>query len=68
MQQKKNHYGLIAQEVEEQYPLLVSEIDDVLDDDADTKIKTVNYMELIPLMISKMQKMQYEIDELKNHV
>ena len=65
---KKNHYGLIAQEVEEQYPLLVSEIDDVLDDDADTKIKTVNYMELIPLMISKMQKMQYEIDELKNHV
>ena len=46
----------------------MSEIDDVLDDDADTKIKTVNYMELIPLMISKMQKMQYEIDELKNHV
>lgn len=66
---KKTHYGLIAQEVEEQYPLLVSEIDDVLDDDdSDTKIKTVNYMELIPLMISKMQKMQCEIDQLKNHV
>jgi hypothetical protein len=62
---KKTHYGLIAQEVEEQYPLLVSEIDGVLDDDADTKIKTVNYMELIPIMIRKMQNMQNEIDELR---
>jgi hypothetical protein len=65
---KKTHYGLIAQDVEKHYPLLVSEIDNVLDNNADTKIKTVNYMELIPIMIRKMQNMQHEIDQLKNNV
>jgi hypothetical protein len=29
------------------------------------EIKTVNYLELIPIMILKMQNMQKEIDELK---
>lgn len=64
---KKTHYGLIAQDVEEQYPLLVSEIDHVIDDTATIKIKTVNYMELIPIMIRKMQNMQDQIDELRNN-
>ena len=62
---EKIHYGLIAQDVEETYPLLVTEIEHVIDNDTTNTIKTVNYMELIPLMICKMQKMQYEIDELK---
>jgi len=62
----KKHYGFIAQDVEECFPLLVNEIDNIINEDITvTKIKSVNYMELIPIMICKMQKMQQEIDELK---
>jgi len=53
------HYGLIAQDVEHIFPELVQENDDL-------SCKTINYLELIPLMISKMQKMQMQIDELMN--
>jgi hypothetical protein len=64
--ENKKHYGFIAQDVEECFPLLVNEIDNIINEDiTSTKIKTVNYMELIPIMICKMQKMQQEIDELK---
>ena len=62
---KKKHYGLIAQEVEETYPLLVSEFDNIDAENNFYSIKTVNYLELIPIMICKMQKMQDQIDELK---
>ena len=53
------HYGFIAQELEQIYPELV-EHNDLL------KCKTINYLELIPLIICKMQKMQTQIDELLN--
>jgi hypothetical protein len=55
----KTHYGVLAQDVEKVYPNLVKE--DV------TGFKTVNYQELIPLMLAKMKVMQHEIDELKNN-
>jgi hypothetical protein len=54
----KTHYGFLAQEVEKVFPELV-----------DTKscigYKSVNYQEMIPLMLAKMKTMQDEIDELK---
>jgi hypothetical protein len=53
---KKEHYGVIAQELEPFFPELISE--------KDSK-KHVNYLELIPLLIGKMKLMQEEIDELK---
>jgi hypothetical protein len=62
---KKIHYGLIAQEVEETYPLLVGEMDNIDENNELYTIKTVNYMELIPIMLRKMQQMQAEIDELR---
>jgi len=61
---KKMHYGFIAQDVEELYPLLVTEVDDIDTEGKFLTYKTVNYMELIPVMIGKMQKMQQQIDEL----
>jgi hypothetical protein len=69
-EKNKKHYGFIAQEVEECFPLLVNEIDNIINEDITNvvKIKTVNYMELIPIMICKMQKMQQEIDELRNNI
>jgi hypothetical protein len=53
---KKKHYGLIAQKVEEIYPELVSN---------KSGYKSVNYIELIPILLSKMKNMQDEINELK---
>ena len=52
-----NHYGFIAQDMEHVFPELV-QFNDAL------TLKTINYLELIPLLISKMQKMQMQIDEL----
>lgn len=54
---KKIHYGLIAQEIEEIYPELVG--------NNNLGHKTVNYTEIIPLILSKMKIMQKEMDDLK---
>jgi hypothetical protein len=55
---EKRHFGLIAQQMEGIFPELVSN---------DMKgYKTVNYIELLPIMLSKMKSMQEEINELKN--
>ena len=51
------HYGFIAQDLERIYPELVK--------DSEKGYRKVNYLELIPLIISKMKDMQNEIDELK---
>lgn len=58
---KKQHYGLIAQDVENSFPELISEVYDKLHN---KNIKAVNYVELIPIMINKMQNMQEEINNL----
>ena len=55
---KKKHYGVLAQDVEKVYPELV-ENNNVYG------YKTVNYIELIPIMLAKMKKMENEINELK---
>ena len=57
---KKKHYGLIAQDIEEIYPELIN--------DNNLGFKSVNYMELIPLILLKMKNMQKEIDELREQL
>lgn len=52
----KTHYGFVAQDVEKIYPELVNE---------NNNYKSVNYIEIIPLLVSKINAMQKEIDELK---
>jgi hypothetical protein len=53
----RTHYGLIAQEVEDIFPNLVS---------ADEQgYKYVNYNELIPILLKVVQDQQREIDALK---
>jgi hypothetical protein len=54
----KTHYGVFAQEVEKVFPELV-------ENNNISGYKTVNYQELIPIMLAKMKKMQSELDELK---
>lgn len=57
---KKLHYGFIAQDVEKLYPTLVK--------DNELGFKSVNYIELVPLLVSKIQDMQKEIDELRETI
>ena len=57
---KKIHYGFIAQDLEKIYPELVK--------DSEKGYRKVNYIELIPLIVSKMKDMQEEINELKKQL
>ena len=59
-EQHKKHYGFIAQELETVYPELVT--------DTEIGFKSVNYIELIPILLSQMKNMQMEIDNLKEDI
>lgn len=56
----KLHYGIMAQDLERIYPNLVNEV--VLDD---AIVKTVNYIELIPILICQLKVLKEEIAKLK---
>jgi hypothetical protein len=56
----KEHYGFIAQDFEKLYPELVK--------NSEMGYKTVNYIELIPILVSKIQLMDKEITELNNKI
>ena len=58
--QNKKHYGFVAQELENLYPELVS--------NNELGFKTVNYIEIIPILLSQMKNMQHEIDKLKEEI
>jgi hypothetical protein len=57
---EKKHYGFIAQEIEEIYPELVK--------NSEFGYKTLNLIEIIPLLVLKIQDMQKEIDLLKEKI
>jgi hypothetical protein len=57
---QKIHYGVLAQDVENVFPELVQ--------DNMSGYKTVNYQELLPLMLAKIKDMQEEINELKENL
>ena len=56
----KKHYGFIAQELETVYPELVT--------NTELGFKSVNYIEMIPILLSQMKNMQMEIDKLKEDI
>lgn len=56
----KKHYGFIAQELETVYPELVT--------NTELGFKSVNYIEMIPILLSQMKNMQIEIDKLKDEI
>jgi hypothetical protein len=64
--EQKKHYGFIAQELENIFPELVVPTIDI--NDTNNTIKSVNYLELLPLLVSKIQYMQKEIDYLKDTI
>jgi hypothetical protein len=60
-EKKQIHYGFIAQEFEKELPDLIF----CKPDKYNTDVKAINYLEIIPLLVSKIQLMAKEIDELK---
>jgi hypothetical protein len=58
----KIHYGFIAQDFEKEFPELIS----VKPDSKYNNLKAINYLEIIPLLVDKIQMMQKEINELKD--
>jgi len=58
------HYGFIAQDLENEYPELVENKPNKMYNN----IKSVNYLEIIPLLVHKIQLMQKEINDLKEKV
>jgi hypothetical protein len=58
------HYGFIASEIESEYPELIY----TKPDQNYSKIKSVNYLEIIPLLVHKIQIMQQEIADLKSNI
>jgi hypothetical protein len=62
----KIHYGLIAQDVEKVYPELIYSIKNDTDDS--TSIKSVNYIEMVPLLLLKIQDLQKQVDELNERL
>ena len=58
MQQK--HFGFIAQDVEKIYPELVTS--------GQNNVKSINYVEFIPLLVLKLQNQQKEIHELRDQI
>jgi hypothetical protein len=59
-QTKKQDIGLIAHELQEYYPELVTGEKD------GSETQTVNYIGLIPILINEIKNMKTEIKELKN--
>ena len=55
------HYGFIAQDFEKEFPELIS----IKPDKNMANLKAINYLEMIPLLVHKIQIMQKEIDDLK---
>ena len=56
---KSDHYGLIAQELKEIYPELVEEAAD--------GYLSINYIELIPILIKSVQELKAKVDELESN-
>jgi hypothetical protein len=59
--EQKEHVGFIAQDVSELFPNLVGNI-------VGTDIKTVNYIEFIPILLLKIKDLQAQIDILNNKI
>jgi trimeric autotransporter adhesin len=69
------HYGLMAQELEQVFPWLVTDhLADAINDTSGNELhpaveyKTVNYMELIPLLIQAFKEQKHVVDSLANQI
>lgn len=69
--EKGRHYGFLAQDIEKVFPELVGKASVPKDDSKNPEMeefKTVNYIEIIPVLTSAMQEQQQTIEELKREI
>jgi len=70
----KPHFGFIAQDVEPLFPHLVNEIisleveGSLESTECPKEMKTINYLEMIPLLVLKIQDLQRQLDECKQYI
>lgn len=64
----KTEIGLIAHEVAEIFPSLVSGEKDATNEDGDAKYQSLNYSGFTPILIKAIQEQQQQIEELKAKV
>lgn len=64
----KEHFGFIAQEVEQYMPNLVNTISQTDANGEDKSFKTVNYIEMIPILLLKIKDLQKQIDQLNSKI
>jgi hypothetical protein len=64
---EKLHYGFIAQDVEKEFPNLVNTISADIND-VSLSMKTVNYLEMIPILLLKIKTLQSQIDVLNSKI
>ena len=55
----EKHFGFIAQDVEKEFPNLVSTDNEGM--------KSVNYLEMIPLLLHKINDLERKLEEIKNN-
>tara|TARA_B110000008_G_C16402753_1_gene336446 strand:+ start:150 stop:326 length:177 start_codon:yes stop_codon:yes gene_type:complete len=55
----KLNFSFIAQDIEKIFPYLVS-----IDSDG---MKSVNYLEMVPLLLHKINDLERKLDEIKNN-
>jgi hypothetical protein len=60
------HFGFIAQEFEKEIPELIYTKPDGVNESSN--LKAINYLEIIPLLVNKIQLMEKEIDELREQI
>lgn len=73
---KRSHYGFIAQELETVYPNLITKIPNKNQPQNQNEeqieeldeIKGINYSELLPLLVGKINHMQIEMDEMRKEI
>jgi hypothetical protein len=62
---QKTHFGLIAQDVEKHIPELVNTVSTNINEEEIT-IKSINYLEMIPILLLKIKDLQRQIDTIAN--
>jgi len=59
-----SYYGFIAQDMEKIFPSIVKEVDDIFN--LNQNVKTIDYIQLIPILVQSIQELKQELNELKS--
>ena len=65
---KKKEFGFIADELQEILPELVNGEKNQYDKDNNPVLQTVNYTQMIPILVHYIQKLEKRIETLENFI